>query len=204
MERLIRCWNLDPFAGTMGCGSTLMAPTAHCAANAAGTPADLVALKHADSVSVDPHKWLYAPLEAGCALVRKPDELLNTFSYHPSYYHFEEEATNYFDLGMQNSRGFRALKVWTGPSASGTRRLPEDDRRRYPFGEASSFSRVVASRVGGTLVRTQHHDVPIRSAGSRVSISGPLKPKNIGIGLNKEILSRIELSGEAFLSNADR
>src|SRR6185369_17290173 len=74
------------------------------AANVPGAPADLAALKNADSVSVDPHKWLYAPLEAGCALVRKPELLLNAFSYHPSYYHFEEEATNYIDFGLQNSR----------------------------------------------------------------------------------------------------
>ena len=60
-----------PCAGTMGCGSTLMAPTARVLQTLLGTPADLAALKDADSVSVDPHKWLYAPLEAGCALVRK-------------------------------------------------------------------------------------------------------------------------------------
>src|SRR5205085_10841348 len=34
------------------------------------------------------------------------------FSYHPSYYHFDHDVTNYFDRGPQNSRGFRALKVW--------------------------------------------------------------------------------------------
>src|SRR5215471_4091324 len=72
------------------------------AANAPGAPADLTELKNADSIAVDPHKWLYAPLEAGCALVRNPEQLLNAFSYHPPYYHFEEEATNYFDLGPQN------------------------------------------------------------------------------------------------------
>ena len=63
-------------------------------------------------MAVDPHKWLYAPLEAGCALVRRPADLLRAFSYHPSYYHFDHEVTNYFDYGPQNSRGFRALKVW--------------------------------------------------------------------------------------------
>jgi len=57
-------------------------------------------------------KWLYAPLEAGCALVRNPEQLRAAFSYHPPYYHFEERATNYVDHGPQNSRGFRALKVW--------------------------------------------------------------------------------------------
>src|SRR5690606_2425567 len=61
---------------------------------------------------VDPHKWLYAPIEAGCTLVRDASTLRNAFAYHPPYYHFGEEATNYTELGPQNSRGFRALKVW--------------------------------------------------------------------------------------------
>src|ERR1700693_3910591 len=75
-------------------------------------PDDLRALSQADSVAVDPHKWLYAPLEAGCALVRDPEALRAAFAYHPPYYHFEERVTNYVDYGPQNSRGLRALKVW--------------------------------------------------------------------------------------------
>src|ERR1017187_6534977 len=75
-------------------------------------PAALAALRLADSVAVDPHKWLYAPLEAGCALVRDAEKMRNAFAYHPVYYHFGVEAINYVDLGPQNSRGFRALKVW--------------------------------------------------------------------------------------------
>jgi len=73
---------------------------------------NLRALSEADSVAVDPHKWLYAPLEAGCALVRDPEKLREAFAYHPPYYHFGVEAINYIDYGPQNSRGFRALKVW--------------------------------------------------------------------------------------------
>lgn len=75
-------------------------------------PAELAGLPEADSIAVDPHKWLYAPLEAGCALVRAPERLRDAFAYHPPYYHFGAEATNYYDFGPQNSRGFRALKVW--------------------------------------------------------------------------------------------
>src|SRR6185436_11810729 len=71
-------------------------------------PDDLRGLSLADSVAVDPHKWLYAPLEAGCALVKRPGDLRNAFSYHPPYYRFGEEALNFVDYGMQNSRGFRA------------------------------------------------------------------------------------------------
>jgi aromatic-L-amino-acid/L-tryptophan decarboxylase len=69
-------------------------------------PDDLRGLSQADSVAVDPHKWLYAPLEAGCVLVRDPESLRAAFAYHPPYYHFNERATNYVDYGPQNSRGF--------------------------------------------------------------------------------------------------
>ena len=82
-------------------------------------PADLYGLREADSVAVDPHEWLYAPLEAGCALVRNREELRNAFAYHPPYYHFGAEAINYFDFGPQNSRGFRALKVWLAIQQAG-------------------------------------------------------------------------------------
>ena len=75
-------------------------------------PDDLRVLNLADSVAVDPDKWLYAPLEAGCALVRDVEALRAAFAYHPPYYHFAQHALNYVDLGPQNSRGFRALKVW--------------------------------------------------------------------------------------------
>src|SRR4029077_10339226 len=105
-------------------------------------PDDLHALSLADSVAVDPHKWLYAPLEAGCALVRDQDALRAAFAYHPPYYHFEERATNYVDYGPQNSRGFRALKVWLAlrqAGASGYRRMIADDIR---------LSRAMADAVG--------------------------------------------------------
>jgi aromatic-L-amino-acid decarboxylase len=82
---------------------------------------DLKALALADSVAIDPHKWLYAPLEAGCALVRDAEKHRAAFSYHPPYYHFGEEATNFVDLSPQNSRGFRALKVWMGLRQVGRR-----------------------------------------------------------------------------------
>ena len=70
----------------------------------------------ADSIALDPHKWLYAPLEAGCTLVKDPNHLIQTYSSHPVYYNFnsndEPEARNFYEYGFQNSRGFRALKVW--------------------------------------------------------------------------------------------
>src|SRR5213078_1222981 len=49
---------------------------------------DLKALRLADSIAIDPHKWLYAPLEAGCTLVKDPNHLIETYSSHPVYYNF--------------------------------------------------------------------------------------------------------------------
>src|SRR5690606_10697134 len=72
-------------------------------------------VEEADSIAMDPHKWLYSPLEAGCTLVKNPQHLLDTFSSHPAYYNFSKESDltqNYYEYGLQNSRGFRALKVW--------------------------------------------------------------------------------------------
>jgi glutamate/tyrosine decarboxylase-like PLP-dependent enzyme len=84
---------------------------------------DLKALAEADSLAVDPHKWLYAPLEAGCILVREPAHLRDAFGYSPTYYKFDTEGDeppiNYYELGPQNSRGFRALKVWLGLRQAG-------------------------------------------------------------------------------------
>ena len=80
-------------------------------------------LGEADSIAIDPHKWLYSPLEAGSTLVKNPVYLSNTYSSHPEYYNFssrfEEDYLNYYEFGIQNSRGFRALKVWAALQQAG-------------------------------------------------------------------------------------
>jgi len=79
-----------------------------------GTDPQLAGLREADSVAIDPHKWLYVPIEAGCVLVRDPSALAAAFSFRPSYYRFadQEHATHYYEQGLQNSRALRAMKVW--------------------------------------------------------------------------------------------
>ena len=164
-------------------------------------PPDLLALSEADSVAVDPHKWLYAPLEAGCALVRDPGALSKAFSYHPPYYHFGESATNYVDYGPQNSRGFRALKVWLAlrqAGASGYRRMIADD--------------ITLAGLLASLVK-QHaelefwtHDLSITTyrcvpADLRARIGDAAVDAYLDT-LNKEVLARMQSGGEAFVSNA--
>lgn len=70
----------------------------------------------ADSVTLDPHKWLYIPYECGCLLVRDPEKLRRAFSMAAPYLRgtlpTEYAGLDYFEYGPQMSRGFRALKVW--------------------------------------------------------------------------------------------
>lgn len=73
-------------------------------------------IARADSIALDPHKWLHAPFEVGCALVRDADAQLGSFSVTPEYLENTPRGiasgTWLHDFGLQTSRGFRALKVW--------------------------------------------------------------------------------------------
>ncbi len=162
---------------------------------------DLRGLTAADSVAVDPHKWLYAPLEAGCALVRDPERLRAAFAYHPPYYHFDEQATNYLDYGPQNSRGFRALKVWLAlrqVGAEGYRRMIADDIRLA--GAMADAVRgcdeleLVSRELSITTFRYVPRDL-------RPNVGDPAVERHLD-ALNRTILDRLQRGGEAFVSNA--
>jgi glutamate/tyrosine decarboxylase-like PLP-dependent enzyme len=167
----------------------------------AGAPADLEGLRLADSVAVDPHKWLYAPLEAGCALVRNPAALRNAFSYHAPYYSFEVEAMNYLDIGPQNSRGFRALKIWLAlqhAGAAGYREMIQDDiilaRHLYELASDHPELEAVTHQLSITTLRYVPQEL-------RASLGCPQTEDYLN-QLNQRLLAAIEKSGEAFISNA--
>ena len=76
----------------------------------------------ADSVTLDPHKWLYQPYECGCLLVRDAALLRRAFEMTPAYLHDaipESEEVNLADLGIQLTRTSRAIKVWLSLCAFG-------------------------------------------------------------------------------------
>ncbi len=75
----------------------------------------LAGIERADSVTLDPHKWLYQPVEVGALLVRDPALLEATFSMRPAYLQDTTDRpgeTNMADRGLQQTRSVRALKVW--------------------------------------------------------------------------------------------
>jgi glutamate/tyrosine decarboxylase-like PLP-dependent enzyme len=162
---------------------------------------DLQALSQADSVAVDPHKWLYAPLEAGCALVRDPELLRAAFAYHPPYYHFDESATNYVDYGPQNSRGFRALKVWLAMKqvgADGYRRMIADDIQLSQTMARATDGHQELQLMTQELSIATFRFVPL-DLKSQLQDTATQRYLD---SLNQELLDRLQRSGEIFVSNA--
>ena len=162
---------------------------------------DLRALALADSVAVDPHKWLYAPLEAGCVLVREPARLREAFSYHPPYYHFGQEALNYVDFGPQNSRGFRALKVWLALRQVGRRgyeRMIGDDCRLAErlHARVAAHPELEPATLSLSIATFRYVPPALRPDIGRAEVDAYLDT------LNGALLERIQRSGEAFVSNA--
>jgi glutamate/tyrosine decarboxylase-like PLP-dependent enzyme len=166
---------------------------------------DLKGLRLADSIAIDPHKWLYNSLEAGCILTRHPSALRDAFGFKPHYYQFDDnegqEVRNYFEYGPQNSRGFRALKIWLGfqqTGASGYRKMIADEialaHRLYEMiGEHDSLER---GTVSLSITTFRYLPPDLRDSADDEAVGKYLDE------LNARIITAIRLSGEALVSNA--
>jgi glutamate/tyrosine decarboxylase-like PLP-dependent enzyme len=158
-------------------------------------------MEKADSVAVDPHKWLYAPLEAGCTLVRDPEALRNAFSYHPPYYHFDEEAVNFVDMGPQNSRGFRALKVWLAlqqVGRSGYVKMISDDIKLADamYRELQQYNDFETVSVNLSITTFRYIPDDLKDRVGQPEVDEYLDE------LNQETQARLEKGGELFVSGA--
>jgi glutamate/tyrosine decarboxylase-like PLP-dependent enzyme len=154
----------------------------------------------ADSIAIDPHKWLYSPLEAGCTLVKDANALTDAFSFHPVYYNFdgdEEPQTNFYESGLQNSRGFRALKVWLGfrqAGAEGHIRMIREDiqlaKRLFELLKEYKEIETYSQHLSITTFRYKPADIDAD------------KEQEYLNKLNQAILNRLQSGGEVFPSNA--
>ena len=160
-------------------------------------------IREADSIALDPHKWLYAPLEAGCILVKNPQHLIDTFSVHPDYYNFDEKSNeptvNFYDYGFQNSRGFNALKVWMAMQQAGKQgfiKMIEEDIElaTFLYGEAKKHPELEA--ITHNLSITTLRYVPLNFKQSETLDETYLNT------LNEKLVNELQRGGEVFLSNA--
>ncbi len=175
-------------------------------APAAGLPnasEKLKALSLADSVAIDPHKWFYAPIEAGCTLVRNKQHLIDAFSFKPAYYNFKgdgpEEPVNFYEYGMQNTRGFKALKVWMAfkqIGRTGFQKLIQQDidLAKILFDSVTITSELEAYMQGLSIATFRY--VP-----PTVNANDAHNQEYLN-ELNQKILNKLQSGGEAFVSNA--
>jgi len=131
----------------------------------------LAGLELADSVAVDPHKWFFAPVDAGAILVRDASQLIRSFGMEPAYLAEEldeaGERYQYFVHGFEQSRRFRALKVWTIFKRYGTAAIGrfveanvEQARRLYDLAEADAeFEGAVRPAMSAVCVRYRGADL---------------------------------------------
>lgn len=160
-------------------------------------------LKEADSIAIDPHKWLYCPLEAGCTLVKNPQHLIDTFSAHPEYYNFQNDqdspSLNYYEFGLQNSRGFRALKVWMALKQVGKTGYMEMIREdmalsKLLFDLATKHPELEAITQNLSITTFRYH--PGNEEISERDIESEINT------LNENLLNELQKGGKVFLSNA--
>ncbi|EPR72987.1 Aromatic-L-amino-acid decarboxylase [Winogradskyella psychrotolerans RS-3] len=160
-------------------------------------------VEEADSIALDPHKWLYSPLEAGCTLVKNPKHLIDTYSSHPEYYNFslteEGGSLNYFEYGLQNSRGFRALKVWLALQQIGrdgyVKLISED------IALSKYFAELAAQHPELECVTQNLSIATFRYIPRNLEVKDEKRAEYLNT-LNEDLVNTLQAGGELFLSNA--
>lgn len=168
-------------------------------------------IEAADSVSLDPHKWLYTPLGAGCLLFREPARARAAFAgteegYIKVFEREEAEAFAFWDYGTELSRPFRALKVWATLSYYGARRIAaaieEDCATASYLAERVSAAEDFELLAPATLGICCFRYVPgamraeLADEGQREAADARLD------NLNERVMQRVQRGGEAYVSNA--
>lgn len=155
-------------------------------------------LEKADSVAFDLHKWGYLPFEVGCTLVRHPDVHRDTFAVAPSYLGATARGPAaggvlFADLGLQLSRGFRALKVWIAFKTHGIETIGR------LIAQNVEQIRYLASRVDAEPELERLAPAPLNICCFRYTASD-LDAESLN-AVNQEILWRLQESGIALPSH---
>ncbi len=159
-------------------------------------------LDRADSVVVNPHKWLYVPAEAACILVREPRALRDTFRIVADYLPEERDEPgdgplDFKDYGPQLTRNFRALKVWMTFKGYGARRL------RAAIESNIEIMRYLADRIDQSqdFVRLAPVPLSVVCFQYRTPDGTVHGDQNYLDGLNDRLPGALEEDGRVFLAS---
>lgn len=156
-------------------------------------------LELADSITIDPHKWFYAPLDAGAVLVKDERRLTASFGMKPSYLTDEMEGANeryqYYVHGFEQSRRFRSLKVWMSFKRYGAAQIGEwiDNNVR----QARHLYEMVAERPEFEAASEPPMSaICIRWCGTEMDAAEAKR-------FHAQVVERVEKSGEFWISTTE-
>jgi aromatic-L-amino-acid decarboxylase len=142
--------------------------------------------ERADSVVVNPHKWLATPMDCSVVLTRRVDAYRDAFGLVPEYLRVSEDVVSLNEVSVPLGRRFRALKLWAVLRCFGREGLQEMIREHVRLAEI--FERWVADEPGWEVCAPRHFSlVCFRRDASDAD--------------NEELLRRVNASGEVFLSH---
>jgi len=166
----------------------------HVDAAYAGSAAICPELRHhfagwelADSIGINPHKWLGVPMDCSALLTRRPEDFRRAFSLVPEFLQSPDDAVSLSELSIPLGRRFRALKLWAVLRCYG--RVGLQERIREHIRLAALFEGWVRAEPGWEITAPRHFSlVCFRKEGSDEE--------------NERLLERVNASGEVFLSHA--
>ena len=166
----------------------------HVDAAYAGSAAVCPELRHhfqgwerADSIGVNPHKWLGVPMDCSALWTRRPDDFRRAFSLVPEFLQSPDDAVNLSEVSIPLGRRFRALKLWAVLRCYGRSGLQERIREHVRL--AALFEGWLRDEPGWEVIAPRHFSlVCFRREGSDEE--------------NERLLERVNASGEVFLSHA--
>ncbi|MEO8276469.1 MAG: pyridoxal-dependent decarboxylase [Thermoanaerobaculia bacterium] len=157
-------------------------------------------IERADSVALDPHKWLYLPADCGCLIYRRPQELGAAFALGADYTRVTaanpDEAFAFWDYGPELTRRFRALKVWMTLAHVGARAMGEAIESNIDC--AHHFARLIAAGPDFEMLAPVELSIfCFRHRGSR----GAITPGELD-RWNERLLAALQKDASSYLSNA--
>jgi glutamate/tyrosine decarboxylase-like PLP-dependent enzyme len=158
-------------------------------------------LARADSVAVDPHKWMYVPVEAGLVLVRDAEAMRAAFSLVPPYLQTDGNLEGvgglpwFSEYGFQQTRGFRALKVWMALQYHGL------EGYRQAIDRDIDHARALTDALRGAPDFELFEPQSLSIVCFRYAPAADRDTPTALDALNKRLLDRLQLGGRVFLSS---
>ncbi len=150
-------------------------------------------IERADSLAVDPHKWMYVPVECGCVFVRDAQAMRDTFSVVPPYLRDDRALPWFAEFGIQQTRGFKALKLWLVMQQIGEKGYRE--LISHDITMARYLQDKIRARADFQLIATG----PLSVTCFRYA---PQEVEDV-VALNKRLIERVQAEGQAFLTGTE-